>query len=547
MNNSFLFLLFADILAIAMVFGILRSPRSPGQRAFALSGFAAMWWITCVVLRINTPDLNTKILFCELAWFGIAGAPLYWALGFLSYAGGKRIETYRHLVLIGAVSAFICVIALTNDWHNWLYTGVTNVERPSFSHGWFFFAVLGMVYAAISATGISVIFMARRRAGSHRLQFATLIAAMSLPWIANAAFVFREFRIFNDDPTPFAFALTAVVMLVVQSFGRLFHAPPIARDIIFTVLPDPVIVLDSKKRILELNPAARKLPGLPERPIGNILDERHPLSAMADAPLPGNDNAPLVSFKEIGKTYEVSSQVVKPWGRSAGKMLVLRDVTLRKAAEDRMTVMSRDLQMRLEENIRLQNLLKEDAIRDPLTELHNRRHANDILPLIIENARQGEEVAVILIDIDNFKQVNDRFGHAVGDTVLKAFADMLNDEVREGEHVFRYGGEEFLFVIPGTNRERVQRRCAEWRARIGDARMDELGDMRLTFSSGIAFSPQTGSTLESVTTAADVALYRAKISGRNRDVFWGEFLAGAKPGSWREPDDSADPQENSIA
>ncbi len=530
-----------------MVFGILRSQRSPGQRAFALSGLAAMWWITCVVLRFNTPDLDAKIRYCELAWFGIAAAPLYWALGFLSFAGGKRIETVRHLVLIGVLSAAVCAIALTNDWHNWLYTGVTNVERPSFSHGWFFFVVLAMVYAVIAATGVSVIFMARRRAGSHRLQFAALIAAMSLPWIANAAFVFREFRIFNDDPTPFAFALTAVVMLLVQSFGRLFRAPPIARDIIFTILPDPVIVLDSKKRILELNPAARKLPGLPERPIGKSLAESHPLSALADAPLSGNDNAPLVGFKEIGKTYEVSSQVVKPWGRSAGKMLVLRDVTRRKAAEDRMTVMSRDLQSRLEENIRLQGLLKEDAIRDPLTELHNRRHANDILPLIIENARQGDEVAVILIDIDNFKQVNDRFGHAVGDTVLKAFAHMLNEQALEGEHVFRYGGEEFLFVIPGTNRERVKRRCAEWRARIGERQLDELGDMRLTFSSGIAFSPQTGSTLDSVTTAADVALYRAKISGRNRDVFWGDFLAGAKPGSWQEPDDSSDPQENSIA
>jgi len=281
--------------------------------------------------------------------------------------------------------------------------------------------------------------------------------------------------------------------------------------------------------------------------VTNVLDETHPLAVLADVPPSGNDNIPLVSFEETGKSYEVSSQIVKPWGRSASRMLVLRDVTARKAAEDRMRVMSRDLQLRLEENIRLQNLLKEDAVRDPLTELHNRRHANEILPSIIESAEQGEEVAVILIDIDNFKQVNDRFGHAVGDSVLKAFAELLKEEIRPGEHAFRYGGEEFLFVIPGANRERAKRRCALWRKRIGEERLDETGDLQLTFSAGIAFSPQAGTTLEAVTKAADVALYRAKISGRNRDVFWGDFLAGFEPASWLKTKDSSDPQKSSIA
>lgn len=514
-------LAFVTGLCVLVCFVAARSPRAPGKQAFILAVLSAIWWTGCVVLRFGTPDLDQKVLYSELAWFGIVGAPLFWAVGTLTYAGYRRFADPRFSVGIALLSVLAGAAALTNDRHHAIYTAILDPSRPTFEHGWLFHILVAVTYVVLIWACIAAATRLHLSQSLHRRQLAGLVISMLLPWLANFAFVFFQFRILNDDPTPFAFAMTSFGMLMMQEHGKLFIAPPIARDVIFNVLPDPVVLIDGEGRVLELNPAANDLPGLGAKVLGTSLPAGHPFRAWIDPsePLSTNDHQ-LLSIPDDPRTFEVSVQRLERWGRDGCLMLVLRDVTPREAVETRLAAASRDLSARLEENMALQRKLAEEASRDHLTGLHNRRHASRTVPEILARQGQNGATAFILVDLDHFKHVNDRFGHDAGDEVLVGFADILKQDLRGGEWAFRFGGEEFLIVLPDADMDEAMRRTARWRAELADQTF--LGDAvrNLTFSAGISLAPDHGSTLGVCTKVADIALYQAKILGRNRDVVW---------------------------
>ncbi len=281
-----------------------------------------------------------------------------------------------------------------------------------------------------------------------------------------------------------------------------------------------MIVVDGDRRVLEVNPAAGKLPGLGEGAVGAILAEDHPLRAWLDRNPQFTE--PLLTIGEIGTTFEVSVQRLEKWGRDGSVMAVLRDVTAREAAQQQLAAASRDLVIRLNENLALQNKLAEEASRDHLTGLYNRRHASKIIPEFLAANAPGRAIAFALIDLDHFKQVNDQFGHDIGDRVLAGFANILRDNMPAGGYAFRFGGEEFLVVMPGVEETEALIYAARWRARFANDAPALAPGFTLTFSAGIAIFPHHGESLGACTKAADIALYDAKMMGRNCDVVWRE-------------------------
>ena len=542
MSYSTPILLVIATLAILAVGRIVRAPEAPGRVAFGLAAVTSIWWIAMVVLRLNAEDLSDKILFSRLAWFGIIATPLFWSAGVLNHAGFSQVTKRLPLALIFAVSALAGIAALTDGYHNWIYTGILNRERPTFSHGWLFYALLGGMYLSMLLACLMSISQLKRASRLHRLQMVALLVATCAPWACNAAFVVFGFRLFNDDPTPFAFSATVLAVLFAQHRGKLFIAPPIARDIIFSILPDPIIVIEPSGLVLETNPAAEKLTGFSASTVGRKLPPSHPLMAFvaSDTDTQAETSKPIVHFDEMEKIFEVSVQPLEQWGRTGSVMIVLRDVTAREAAQKSLADTGQALELRLAENLRLQRQLEQQAFHDHLTGLFNRRHASTVLPPVLSSAGEDTPASVIIVDLDYFKQVNDRHGHDVGDKVLSRFATILRDSLQDGEMAFRYGGEEFLVVLPGRTRDQALARCARWRGELAAHDIAELKDVALSFSAGIAIAPTAGTTLEACTKAADVALYRAKISGRNRDIVWGEHLdqmAGEEPAAQDGPDD----------
>jgi diguanylate cyclase (GGDEF)-like protein len=170
-------------------------------------------------------------------------------------------------------------------------------------------------------------------------------------------------------------------------------------------------------------------------------------------------------------------------------------------------------------NLRLREELQDQATRDPLTGLYNRRHMQEMLSREERRARrQDKPLGIIMLDVDHFKQINDRYGHEAGDRVLQAIAEELRQQVRSWDIACRYGGEEFTIVMPETGLAACSLRAEELRRAVErlDLRCDGTPLGPLSISLGVASLPEHGATWQEVLATADQALYAAKAAGRNR-------------------------------
>jgi diguanylate cyclase (GGDEF)-like protein/PAS domain S-box-containing protein len=172
-------------------------------------------------------------------------------------------------------------------------------------------------------------------------------------------------------------------------------------------------------------------------------------------------------------------------------------------------------------NAQLREALREQSIRDPLTGLFNRRYLEEALKQQLSRvSRTLHPLGVIMLDIDHFKQVNDTYGHAMGDALLRELGQLLISHVRAEDIACRYGGEEFIVIMPDASLVVTQERAEFLRQAIRTLRIQHGGLLLegVTLSLGVAIYPQHGQTKDDVLRAADGALYGAKQAGRDRVV-----------------------------
>ncbi len=170
-------------------------------------------------------------------------------------------------------------------------------------------------------------------------------------------------------------------------------------------------------------------------------------------------------------------------------------------------------------NLRLQETLRNQSIRDALTGLFNRRYLEDALTReIARMRRRSEPLSVIMIDIDHFKRFNDTHGHPGGDALLAEFGHLLTRHARDEDIAVRYGGEEFALIMPGASLEIAAGRAEVLRDAVKrlHVRLNGKSLGLVTLSAGVAAYPANGSTGQAVLTEADTALYKAKQEGRDR-------------------------------
>jgi diguanylate cyclase (GGDEF)-like protein len=169
---------------------------------------------------------------------------------------------------------------------------------------------------------------------------------------------------------------------------------------------------------------------------------------------------------------------------------------------------------------RLRQRLQVEAARDPLTGLLNRRALEaQAGRLFAQAGASGRPLALLLLDLDHFKAVNDTHGHPAGDAVLRGVAEVLAREIRHDDLACRWGGEEMLAVLRNCDLARAEERAFRLRAAIAAAQFgDGAPGLRVTASIGVAAFPDHGAGLDELTERADMALYVAKRYGRDRVV-----------------------------
>jgi diguanylate cyclase (GGDEF)-like protein/PAS domain S-box-containing protein len=235
----------------------------------------------------------------------------------------------------------------------------------------------------------------------------------------------------------------------------------------------------------------------------------------------------FLNRKKNGDLYWENA-VIAPVMDQAGHVLnfiaVKEDITERKRAEDDLRTANQQLESRLREIEALQASLREQAIRDPLTHLHNRRFLSESIEQEFHHAkRMLESLSVILLDIDHFKVINDTYGHAVGDACLVALANLLRGHARKADISCRYGGEEFVLVLPATNLEGAAQYAERLRRLVANEVfiIDAL-ELKFTISLGISAYPAHGTSHSEIINKADDAMYASKRAGRNRVTSWTE-------------------------
>ncbi|WFF42200.1 sensor domain-containing diguanylate cyclase [Salinicola endophyticus] len=273
-------------------------------------------------------------------------------------------------------------------------------------------------------------------------------------------------------------------------------------------LPIGACVIDAKGYLRLVNPTLCTLLGyaaseLLGRPYGELLapasrerGERHHQAALADGG--GQQRVEVVRRDGSLCSVQVADSLVNDADGQPLRLACLVDLTAQREQ-------TRQLEAR---NRRLEYL----ATRDEMTGLHNRRYGQQLLEQAIRRSRRyGEPLAVAMLDLDHFKTVNDEHGHAVGDEVLREFSDLVGTMLRQSDTLIRWGGEEFLLLLPGVDRFSAHATLGRVLARLVQQPLSAC-ELQLSFSAGIAEPRQTSShrLLEQV----DTALYQAKQAGR---------------------------------
>jgi diguanylate cyclase (GGDEF)-like protein len=162
---------------------------------------------------------------------------------------------------------------------------------------------------------------------------------------------------------------------------------------------------------------------------------------------------------------------------------------------------------------------REEALRDSLTGLYNRRYLDSVLAALLSLfTRTDQPLAVAMLDLDFFKDVNDEHGHLFGDEVLRTVARVLTEGTRAGDVVCRYGGEEFCLLFPNSTAEDAVARVGALleATRKATTTLGEVSKSGITFSAGVCGFPEDGTTARALVEAADRVLYSAKNQGRGR-------------------------------
>jgi diguanylate cyclase (GGDEF)-like protein/PAS domain S-box-containing protein len=481
-----------------------RNRSLPGALPFVAITVIAALWSAGNALELAAVGLQAKLFWIDFQDMATVSMPVAWLVMTLDYTGRRRWLTGRNLLLICVVPLISLVLMWTNGLHHlvlaetWLGTSGSSAAVGRTFGTWFWFHA-GYSYL-LAITAATLLIMALHKGPRlYRQQTATLLAGLCVPLVWNMVYVLRPRILPLHDFTPALFGVAGMIVAWGLFRFRLFTLVPVARRALMENLADGLLVLDEAGRVADLNEAARRLIGWPAgqilaRPIAETW-EAWPRLAKAYAT---GLHQTEFSWAEDGdsREYEVKFSRLRIRDRTLGRLLVIRDVTERALMEES---------------------LRRQAVTDGLTGLPNRILFMAKLEDVVHRAHRlsGTLFAVIGLDLDNFKLINDSFGHLAGDVMLENVAAKLSRCVREVDIVARMGGDEFIILLNEITSKRdvlpvLERIQEELRAPV---RFRE-NEMSTSASLGVVIWEDSYQDPDELVRAADTAMYQAKEAGK---------------------------------
>jgi len=522
---------FISFLLQAIVTLIAWSRRSqPGGKSLTAFMASITIWSAMATLQYSSATFEDNLFWVKMMYWGICPMPVFYMTFALEFSGKQHYITRKNIALLFIVPVIGFGLVWTNEWHHLIfksYTLMADGHSYLYTHGpGLLFLIAGYTYMMLAVGSYILLRSVWGMPKVYRRQIYVLIAGIITPWIFNIWYLTGTGPTVID-PTPMVSSLTGVFFLDALLQFQLLDIVPIARHAVIETMRDGVIVLDYKGRMVDINPAAFTILGPQEDlGIGKIVTDHiknlpdlarmikdHNPQTYQEMELPGLSD----QYLEIRMVPVYRNQKNKDED-FAGQIITLRDVTERKRFQDEIQHINQDLRNQLVVNEDLRSRLEELAVRDSLTGLHNRRLLDDTIEReIIRAKRSQHEVSILMLDIDYFKRLNDTYGHKAGDAALIKLAQFLLTQARADDFVCRYGGEEFIIVMPRLNQEDALKRAEEicQSASTLEVPYEKLA-LQMTISIGVAQYPGHGNTPEEVIRAADSALYEAKHNGRNQ-------------------------------
>jgi PAS domain S-box/diguanylate cyclase (GGDEF) domain len=461
----------------------------------------AEFWIIAQALEVAATELGVKLFWANIQFIPILTSTACFYLFIMSFI--RRVN-YRKGSWV-----FLFLIPLILNILIWVHPELfrenvylnTSMAFPMVgkTYGILFWIAAAYNYSITLLAILQLIMALRRSEALYRKELISLLIGITLPTLANLIQITGH----NPHPvdlTPVFFGFSGLIITMGIIRYNLFDVVPIAHSIIVKEMKTGMLVLDNFGRIMDINPAAEKLLHLSS---GDLLWRRIDDSLLYLPQLirvfnKREDSIGEMTFEKDGSHYyyEVSLTGIKNSdGKVGGWLIQIYDITERKLAEE---------------------IIEHAAYHDNLTGLPNRQYFQLLFSQELALAKmRGYKVAVAFIDIDNFKTINDSYGHDAGDKALRKLSERLRAELSQSDIVGRIGGDEFAAVIPNISGSDELKMIGEKLLSIFESDAETEDAERAFASIGLCIFPDDGDTPEELLKKADSAMYEVKGANKN--------------------------------
>lgn len=522
----------AAFVSIALAVYAWQRQRLPEARPLAFLFLASAIWCVFYGVELAATDLATKLFFVRLEFFGSLSGPAFFLAFAIRYTGRDRWLTRRNLLLLVPEPVLMVLLVFTNEWHRLIYARNeldTSGSWPLLVSSWGPMGWANIAYSyALVAAGLAMILVliVRRRHGHGRRAVILLLLGL-VPVVADVFYVFGRTPVKDLDLTPISFVVVALVFASGITGLRLSDVISVSRREAIENMRDGLVMLDPAFRVIDLNPAAQELTTFSRksaigRPVAEVWRGWPDFGDASREEIIDATREMVVSLHP-SRTFDVRMSTVFDWrGLVVSRVAVISDVTERTRREDQL--------------LRRYEATRQLADRDPVTGCLNHRAIHERLALEMRKAGSlGQDLCFVMMDLDGFKRVNDRFGHPVGDRVLRHVSRVLVTHARAKDLLGRYGGDEFAAVFPDTSVEGATEVANRWIAALAEHpwRFEDGTPIAVGLSVGISSFPEDAQEVGALVAVADRRLYEAK--PRRAEAAVDAASVGATPAPAVEP------------